>query len=135
MQVQIAEQGVTRIVAALASDTWGCEVRPNESEPGINQPWHWITIPMMGMTMGEIFYVKDLADHLVDLHSPRAGVPAALAPQQLLGWPMEQTLLVCGVMTICICWDICSERPCERGGMRLLLAPGPVRPGALQPQL
>ena len=49
-------------LAALASDTWGCEVRPNETEPGINQPWHWITIPIMGMTMGEIFYVKDLAD-------------------------------------------------------------------------
>src|SRR6186997_1978727 len=25
-------------LAALASDTWGCEVRPNESEEGINQP-------------------------------------------------------------------------------------------------
>src|SRR5216684_4182657 len=25
-------------IAALASDTWGCEVRPNETEPGINQP-------------------------------------------------------------------------------------------------
>jgi hypothetical protein len=37
-------------------------VRPNETEPGINQPWHWITIPIMGMTMGEIFYVKELAD-------------------------------------------------------------------------
>jgi kynurenine formamidase len=49
-------------LAALASDTWGCEVRPNESEPGINQPWHWITIPIMGMTMGEIFYLKDLAE-------------------------------------------------------------------------
>src|SRR5205814_10683961 len=35
-------------IAALASDTWGCEVRPNESEPGINQPWHWIVIPIMG---------------------------------------------------------------------------------------
>jgi kynurenine formamidase len=49
-------------LAALASDTWGCEVRPNESEEGINQPWHWITIPIMGMTMGEIFYLKDLGD-------------------------------------------------------------------------
>jgi Putative cyclase len=47
---------------ALASDTWGCEVRPNETEPGINQPWHWITIPIMGMTMGEIFNLKELAD-------------------------------------------------------------------------
>ena len=49
-------------LAALASDTWGCEVRPNETEAGISQPWHWITIPMMGMTMGEIFYVKELAE-------------------------------------------------------------------------
>jgi len=49
-------------LAALASDTWGCEVRPNESEQGINQPWHWITIPIMGMTMGEIFNLKELAD-------------------------------------------------------------------------
>jgi hypothetical protein len=40
----------------------GNEVRPNESEPGINQPWHWITIPMMGLTMGEIFYLKELAE-------------------------------------------------------------------------
>jgi hypothetical protein len=37
-------------------------VRPNNTEGGINQPWHWITIPIMGMTMGEIFYLKDLAE-------------------------------------------------------------------------
>jgi len=49
-------------LAALASDTWGCEVRPNNTEGGINQPWHWITIPMMGMTMGEIFNVKELGE-------------------------------------------------------------------------
>ena len=49
-------------LAGLASDTWGCEVRPNESVEGINQPWHWITIPIMGMTMGEIFYLKDIAE-------------------------------------------------------------------------
>ena len=48
-------------LAALASDTWGCEVRPNETEPGINQPWHWITIPIMGMTMGEIFELKEFS--------------------------------------------------------------------------
>jgi kynurenine formamidase len=48
-------------IAAIASDTWGCEVRPCETEPGINQPWHWITIPIMGITMGEIFHVADLA--------------------------------------------------------------------------
>ncbi len=42
-------------LAALASDTWGCEVRPNESEEGINQPWHWITIPDHGHDHGRDF--------------------------------------------------------------------------------
>jgi len=55
-----------RKVAAMASDTWGCEVRPNETEPGITQPWHWITIPIMGLTMGEIFNVRKLADDCAD---------------------------------------------------------------------
>jgi hypothetical protein len=53
-------------IAAIASDTWGCEVRPNESEAGINQPWHWITIPIMGITMGEIFNVAELAKDCMD---------------------------------------------------------------------
>ena len=44
-------------IAAIATDTWGVEVRPNESEVENqpNQPWHWICIPIMGLTMGEIF--------------------------------------------------------------------------------
>jgi kynurenine formamidase len=49
-----------REVAGVATDTWGAEVRPNESED-TNQPWHWIAIPMMGLTVGEIFYLADLA--------------------------------------------------------------------------
>ena len=53
-------------IAAIASDTWGCEVRPNESVEEINQPWHWITIPIMGITMGEIFSVGELADDCAD---------------------------------------------------------------------
>ncbi|UPJ44045.1 cyclase family protein [Bradyrhizobium sp. 40] len=48
-------------VAAICSDTWGCEVRPNETKEA-NQPWHWVVIPSMGISMGEIFYVKDLAE-------------------------------------------------------------------------
>ncbi|MFT8243076.1 cyclase family protein [Roseomonas sp. BN140053] len=47
-------------VAAVASDTWGIEVRPNESDEA-NQPWHWICIPIMGLTMGEIFKLDELA--------------------------------------------------------------------------
>jgi kynurenine formamidase len=48
-------------IAAICTDTWGCEVRPNETDD-CSQPWHWVVIPKMGLTMGEIFYVKDLAD-------------------------------------------------------------------------
>jgi kynurenine formamidase len=47
-------------VAAIATDTWGAEVRPNEIEEA-NQPWHWISIPIMGLTVGEIFFLKELA--------------------------------------------------------------------------
>jgi kynurenine formamidase len=47
-------------IAGVATDTWGAEVRPNESED-TNQPWHWITIPIMGLTVGEIFDFAALA--------------------------------------------------------------------------
>ena len=47
-------------LAAICLDTWGCEVRPNETKEA-NQPWHWVVIPAMGLSMGEIFYVKELA--------------------------------------------------------------------------
>jgi kynurenine formamidase len=49
-----------REIAGIATDTWGAEVRPNESED-TNQPWHWITIPIMGLTVGEIFDFTALA--------------------------------------------------------------------------
>ena len=48
-------------IAAICTDTWGCEVRPNETTEA-QQPWHWVVIPMIGITMGEIFVVDDLAD-------------------------------------------------------------------------
>jgi len=47
-------------VAAIVTDTWGAEVRPNETED-TNQPWHWIAIPIMGLTVGEIFDLGALA--------------------------------------------------------------------------
>ena len=49
-------------IAGYASDTWGNEVRPCETDENINQPWHWIAIPIIGLTMGEIWYLKELAD-------------------------------------------------------------------------
>jgi kynurenine formamidase len=48
-------------IAAICSDTWGVEVRPNETSEA-NQPWHWVVIPAMGLTMGEMFYLKELAE-------------------------------------------------------------------------
>ena len=48
-------------IAAICSDTWGVEVRPNETTE-VNQPWHWVVIPAMGLYMGEMFYLKELAD-------------------------------------------------------------------------
>ena len=53
-------------IAGYASDTWGNEVRPCETDENINQPWHWIAIPIMGLTMGEIWNLKDLADDCED---------------------------------------------------------------------
>lgn len=50
----------TRDIAAVSTDTWGVEVRPNEVE-GIVQPLHWVAIPMIGLTLGEIFRLGDLA--------------------------------------------------------------------------
>lgn len=48
-------------IAAICADTWGCEVRPNETDE-VNQPWHWVVIPAIGIAMGEIYYVKELAE-------------------------------------------------------------------------
>jgi kynurenine formamidase len=47
-------------VAAIATDTWGAEVRPNATDEA-NQPWHWISIPIMGLTVGEIFDLAELS--------------------------------------------------------------------------
>ena len=47
-------------IAAVASDTWGFEVRPNEFENSF-QPLHQIMIPNMGLTVGEIWDLDELA--------------------------------------------------------------------------
>ena len=47
-------------LAAVATDTWGMEVRPNEL-PDSYQPLHQILIPHMGLLVGEIFDLEALA--------------------------------------------------------------------------
>jgi kynurenine formamidase len=49
-----------RSIAAIASDTWGFEVRPNET-PDVAQPIHIILIVHMGLWIGEIFDLDPLA--------------------------------------------------------------------------
>ena len=49
-----------REVAAIATDTWGVEVRPNQTTDAA-QPWHWIAIPIIGLSVGEIFDLAELA--------------------------------------------------------------------------
>jgi len=47
-------------IAAVATDTWGMEVRPNEI-PDTYQPLHQVLIPAMGLLVGEIFDLDALA--------------------------------------------------------------------------
>jgi kynurenine formamidase len=49
-----------RSVAAVATDTWGAEVRPNTT-PELSQPWHRLVIPNVGLTVGEMFDLEELA--------------------------------------------------------------------------
>ncbi|WP_426244618.1 cyclase family protein [Nocardioides sp. LHG3406-4] len=49
-----------REIAALATDTWGMEVRPNET-PDTNQPLHIVFIVHMGLWVGEIFDLEPIA--------------------------------------------------------------------------
>jgi kynurenine formamidase len=50
-----------RDVAAVAADTWGLEVRPNET-PDVFQPLHIVFIVHMGLWLGEIFDLDPLAE-------------------------------------------------------------------------
>jgi len=52
-------------VAAVASDTWGVEVRPNEI--GVFQPFHIVALVHMGLALGEIFDLEELAEACAEL--------------------------------------------------------------------
>jgi kynurenine formamidase len=51
----------TSEIAAIATDTWGFEVRPNEFD-GAFQPLHQVVIPNMGLLIGEMWDPDALAD-------------------------------------------------------------------------
>ncbi|WP_438941844.1 cyclase family protein [Naasia lichenicola] len=48
-------------IAAIATDTWGFEVRPNEFDVPSFQPLHQVAIPNMGLTIGEMWDLDELA--------------------------------------------------------------------------
>ena len=48
-------------VAAIASDTYAVEVVPDGSF-GYGFPWHSVVIPSIGVTVGEMLYLKELAE-------------------------------------------------------------------------
>lgn len=48
-------------VAAIASDTWGVEVRPNEL-PDSFQPLHVACVVYMGLLLGEMFHLEELSE-------------------------------------------------------------------------
>ncbi|MGB6181057.1 MAG: cyclase family protein [Rhodococcus sp. (in: high G+C Gram-positive bacteria)] len=47
-------------IAAIATDTWGFEVRPNEFDDAF-QPLHQVAIPNIGLFLGEMWDLDDLA--------------------------------------------------------------------------
>lgn len=50
-----------REVAAVATDTWGFEVRPNEFDVPSFQPLHQVVIPNLGLFVGEMWDLDALA--------------------------------------------------------------------------
>lgn len=47
-------------IAAIATDTWGFEVRPNEFDVPSFQPLHQVVIPNLGLTIGEMWDLDEL---------------------------------------------------------------------------
>jgi kynurenine formamidase len=54
-------------IAAIATDTWGFEVRPNEFDVPAFQPLHQVVIPNLGLTIGEMWNLDALADECARL--------------------------------------------------------------------
>jgi kynurenine formamidase len=60
LAIETAEWIYKKEVSGVASDTWGVEVIPNAT-PDCYMPWHCIVIPNIGLVVGEIFDLEELA--------------------------------------------------------------------------
>ncbi|MHC2998532.1 cyclase family protein [Microbacterium sp. HJ5] len=70
-------------IAAIATDTWGFEVRPNEFDVPAFQPLHQVVIPNMGLTIGEMWNLDGLAAECARLG--RYGFLLSAAPLPITG--------------------------------------------------
>lgn len=61
LSIRCAEWVHDKEIAGYATDTWGTEVIPNETN-AVFQPLHRILIPYVGILMGEIFNLEELAE-------------------------------------------------------------------------
>jgi kynurenine formamidase len=61
LSLTCAEWLASHEIAGYATDTWGTEVIPNET-PDVFQPLHCVVIVNMGMLVGEIFTLEELAE-------------------------------------------------------------------------
>jgi kynurenine formamidase len=67
-------------IAAIATDTWGFEVRPNEFDAPAFQPLHQVVIPNIGLTVGEMWNLEELADECARLGRYEVLLSAAPLP-------------------------------------------------------
>ncbi len=70
-------------ISSVCIDTWGAEVRPSEFKE-IPFPCHAVLLPMMGISIGEIFYLEELArdcakDKIYDFFFTSAPIPFSRA--------------------------------------------------------
>ncbi|SDF41904.1 Putative cyclase [Lentzea fradiae] len=66
-------------IAGLATDTWGCEVRPNEFDDAF-QPLHQVAIPHIGLFLGEMWNLDELAEACAEDGSHAFWLTAAPIP-------------------------------------------------------
>lgn len=67
-------------IAAIATDTWGFEVRPNEFDVPAFQPLHQVVIPNIGLTVGELWNLDTLSAACVERGSWEFLLSAAPLP-------------------------------------------------------
>lgn len=60
LAVDTADWIYEKQLASVCGDTHAVESRPNPID-NVRQPWHWIVLPNMGLTVGEYFFLEDLS--------------------------------------------------------------------------